>query len=163
MVIDAQAIEHLELLEIPNRSRFTKEGSFFSFMASGCSTAFGKRLLKRWVCSPLKDAGKVNERLDAVTDLVMNEMIRDKLQAKLKKLPDLERMLSRIYTYSQRSSVKAIYIDISVITRLDEFNALLSHLARLLELLNDVFDRDALSKLRSRRLRGLVQLKSVVS
>lgn len=33
MVIDAQAIEHLELLEIPNRSRFTKEGSFFNFMA----------------------------------------------------------------------------------------------------------------------------------
>jgi DNA mismatch repair ATPase MutS len=53
-------------------------------------------------------------------------MIRDKLQAKLKKLPDLERMLSRIYTYSQKSSVKAIYIDISVITRLDEFYTLLS-------------------------------------
>jgi DNA mismatch repair protein MSH6 len=83
MVIDAQAIEHLELLEIPNRSRFTKEGSFFNFMASGCSTAFGKRLLKRWVCGPLKDANKVNERLDAVTDLVINEMIRDKLRAKL--------------------------------------------------------------------------------
>jgi hypothetical protein len=33
MVIDAQAIEHLELLEIPNRSRFTKEGSFFNFMS----------------------------------------------------------------------------------------------------------------------------------
>ncbi len=69
-------------------------------MSSGCSTAFGKRLLKRWVCGPLKDAKKVNERLDAVTDLVLNEMTRDRLHAKLKKLPDLERMLSKIYTYS---------------------------------------------------------------
>lgn len=100
-------------------------------MASGCSTAFGKRLLKRWVVSPLKDAKKVNERLDAVTDLVIQDMIRDKLQAKFKKLPDLERILSRIYTYSQRSSVKAIYIDISVITRLDEFYTLLNLLKKL--------------------------------
>ena len=89
-----------------------QEGSFFNFMAAGCSTSFGKRLLKRWVVGPLKDPKKVNDRLDAVTDLVNHEMVRDKLQAKLKKLPDLERMLSRIYTYSQRSSVKAIYIDI---------------------------------------------------
>jgi len=58
-------------------------------------------------------------------------MIRDKLQAKFKKLPDLERILSRIYTYSQRSSVKAIYIDISVITRLDEFYTLLNLLKKL--------------------------------
>lgn len=70
MVIDAQAIEHLELLEIPGRSRLAKEGSFFSFISQGCSTAFGKRLLKRWVVGPLKDPKKVNERLDAVTDLV---------------------------------------------------------------------------------------------
>jgi DNA mismatch repair protein MSH6 len=124
-------------------------------MASGCSTAFGKRLLKRWVCGPLKDASKVNERLDAVTDLVVNEMIRDKLQAKLRKLPDLERMLSRIYTYSQRSSVKAIYIDISVITRLDEFHTLLNHLSNLVDILNDVFDNDSIKKLRSKRLKGL--------
>ena len=70
---------------------------------------------------PLKDPKKINDRLDAVTDLVNNEMVRDKLHARLKKLPDIERMLSRIYTYSQKTSVKAIYIDISVITRLDDF------------------------------------------
>ena len=131
-------------------------------MSNGCSTPFGKRLLKRWVCGPLKDAQKVNERLDAVTDLVLQEMIRDKLQAKLKKLPDLERMLSRIYTYSQKSSVKAIYIDISVITRLDEFHSLLSELKRLSEILNDVFNEDAIKTLRSKRLRALVQYKNVV-
>jgi DNA mismatch repair ATPase MutS len=100
MVIDAQAIEHLELLEIPGRSRLNKEGSFFNFISSGSSTSFGKRLLKRWVVSPLKDPKKINDRLDAVTDLVNNDMLRDKLHAKLKKLPDLERMLSKIYTYS---------------------------------------------------------------
>jgi hypothetical protein len=33
MVIDAQAIEHLELLEVPGRSRNIKEGSFMNYMA----------------------------------------------------------------------------------------------------------------------------------
>jgi len=60
MVIDAQAIEHLELLEIPGRSSNNKEGSFFNFLAKGCATSFGKRLLKRWVVAPLKDADKIN-------------------------------------------------------------------------------------------------------
>ena len=156
MVIDAQAIEHLELLEIPGRSRLNKEGSFFNFISSGSSTSFGKRLLKRWVVSPLKDPKKINDRLDAVTDLVNNDMLRDKLHAKLKKLPDLERMLSKIYTYSQRSSVKAIYIDISVITRLDEFYTLLSMLNKVRETITEIFNHDIIKTLRSKRLKALV-------
>jgi len=58
--------------------------------------------------------------------------------------------------------VKAIYIDISVITRLDEFHSLLSELKRLSEILNDVFNEDAIKTLRSKRLRALVQYKNVV-
>ena len=71
-------------------------------------------------------------------------------------MPDLERILSRIYTYSQKSSVKAIYIDISVITRLDEFYNLLSLLKKLKELICDVFDKEALRVLKSKRLKALV-------
>ena len=55
MVIDAQAIEHLELLEVPGRTKNIKDGSFLNFLSKGCSTPFGKRLLKRWVVAPLKD------------------------------------------------------------------------------------------------------------
>lgn len=86
-------------------------------------------------------------------------MLRDKLQAKLKKLPDLERMLSRIYTYSQRTSVKAIYIDISVITRLDEFYTLLAMLGKLKDTITEIFTKDALKLLRSKRLKALVQFR----
>ena len=161
MVIDAQAIEHLELLEVPGRSRLQREGSFFNFISQGCSTAFSKRLLKRWVVGPLKDPSKINDRIDAVTDLVNNEVTRDKLQAKLRKVPDLERMLSRIYTYSQRASVKAIYIDISVIKRLDEFYTLLGVLKKLQDIITEVFDKDVLKVLRSKRPRALVQFKKI--
>ena len=69
-------------------------------------------------------------------------------------------MLSKIYTYSQKSTVAAIYIDIAVINRLDEFYNLLSHLTKLKEIIQEVFDKDALSKLKSRRLRALVQFRS---
>lgn len=51
--------------------------------------------------------------------------MRDKIQAKLKRIPDIERMLSKIYTYSAKANVKAIYIDIAVLNRLDEFYNLL--------------------------------------
>ena len=60
MVIDAQAIEHLELLEVPGRSKNLREGSFLNYISKGCETSFGKRLLKRWVVAPLKDPVKIN-------------------------------------------------------------------------------------------------------
>jgi DNA mismatch repair ATPase MutS len=79
-----------------------QEGSFYSFISRPCKTSFGKRLLKRWIVAPLKDPVKINQRLDAVTDLVNEFPCKDKLQAKLRKLPDIERLLSRIYTYSAK-------------------------------------------------------------
>ena len=56
MLIDAQAIEHLDILPPYFGSRVRKaDGSLFSFLSQGCSTAFGKRMLKRWTVSPLYD------------------------------------------------------------------------------------------------------------
>lgn len=68
MVIDAQAIEHLEILEIPGKQTSNQRGfgTLFYFLSQNSSTAFGKRMLKRWIVGPLKDAKKINHRLDAV-------------------------------------------------------------------------------------------------
>lgn len=56
MLIDAQAIEHLDILPPYFGSKVRKaDGSLFSFLSQGCSTAFGKRMLKRWTVSPLYD------------------------------------------------------------------------------------------------------------
>jgi DNA mismatch repair protein MSH6 len=83
-------------------------------------------------------------------------VIRDKLSLKLKKLPDLERMLSRIYTYSVKQSVKAIYIDIAIINRLDEFYTLLNNLKKLKDVVLEIFTDDIVKRLRSERLKALV-------
>jgi len=44
----------------------------------------------------------------------------------LSKLPDIERMLTRIFTYSIKTKIRAFYIDIQATKRLAEFETLLN-------------------------------------
>jgi hypothetical protein len=53
-----------------------------------------------------------------------------KLKKELEGLPDIERMISKIYTYSVKQSVSAIYIDMAVLNRLNEFYDLLKALRK---------------------------------
>ena len=57
MIIDAQAIEHLDILPQPTpASKVIKiDGSLFSYLSKDSVTPFGKRMLKRWTVSPLTD------------------------------------------------------------------------------------------------------------
>lgn len=64
LVLDSQALEHLEILDSPSTN-----GSLLSYLDQ-CRTAFGKRQLKRWLVAPLTDIEKINDRLDAVEDLI---------------------------------------------------------------------------------------------
>lgn len=72
-------------------------------------------MLKRWVVSPLTNIEKIVERQDCVSNLINNSFLLDKLESRLSKMPDLERSLSRLYTYATRSSVKAVYIDLAAV------------------------------------------------
>lgn len=63
MVIDAQAIEHLDILP-PIQSK--NDMSLFGFLSQGVRTPFGKRMLKRWVVSPLTDHEQIQKRQQAV-------------------------------------------------------------------------------------------------
>jgi len=76
MIIDSQAFEHLELLEVTNSITKSKIGSLFNWL-NHTTTAFGCRLLKQWLCAPLLDVDKINERLDAVEDLRNNRVLID--------------------------------------------------------------------------------------
>jgi DNA mismatch repair protein MSH6 len=66
-------------------------------MLNRCITPFGKRMLRQWVCHPLGDAAKINARLDAVEALNADLTITDRFTASLSKIPDLERLISRIH------------------------------------------------------------------
>ena len=49
------------------------------YLSEHNATAFGKRMLKRWVVGPLKDCAKIDARLDAVEDFLNNDKIREDL------------------------------------------------------------------------------------
>jgi DNA mismatch repair protein MutS len=56
----------------------------------------GRRLLKRRILHPLRDAEKINKRLDMVEDLYHDQGKLSKLRELLGKTPDLERLCSRL-------------------------------------------------------------------
>ncbi|OUZ99913.1 DNA mismatch repair protein MutS [Macleaya cordata] len=64
--------------------------------AGNCVTSSGKRLLRRWICHPLKDVGEINNRLDVVEELIKHSDITFIVAQCLRKLPDLERLLGRV-------------------------------------------------------------------
>lgn len=100
------------------------KGSLFHYVDL-CSSLFGKRQLKRWLLAPLYNQVKINERLDAVEDLMRYQDETCKFRAKLSKLPDLEKLLAKIFTYSIKHSVEAIYFEDVSLNKMREFKSLI--------------------------------------
>ena len=94
LVLDGQSLINLEIFA--NNFDGSTDGTLFA-MLNRCITPFGKRLLRQWVCHPLADARKINARLDAVDALNADSSITDNFTASLSKLPDLERLISRVH------------------------------------------------------------------
>ena len=94
LVLDGQSLINLEIFA--NTFDGSTDGTLFS-MLNRCITPFGKRMLRQWVCHPLADAKKINQRLDAVDALNADDVVMDRFTASLSKLPDLERLISRVH------------------------------------------------------------------
>ncbi|XP_055233822.1 DNA mismatch repair protein Msh6 isoform X4 [Gorilla gorilla gorilla] len=94
MVLDAVTLNNLEIFL--NGTNGSTEGTLLERVDT-CHTPFGKRLLKQWLCAPLCNPYAINDRLDAIEDLmVVPDKISEVVEL-LKKLPDLERLLSKIH------------------------------------------------------------------
>lgn len=59
-------------------------------------TPMGARLLRKWLVLPLKEKSLIQERLDAVEFFVENDELLEKLNALLKPIGDLERLISKV-------------------------------------------------------------------
>ncbi|KAI4098939.1 MAG: hypothetical protein L6R37_006237 [Teloschistes peruensis] len=94
LVLDGKTLINLEVFA--NTSDGGVDGTLFSLL-NRCITPFGKRTFKQWVCHPLMDSAKINARLDAVEALNADSTVRDRFTSQLSKLPDLERLISRIH------------------------------------------------------------------
>ncbi|KAK3385156.1 muts domain V-domain-containing protein [Podospora didyma] len=94
LILDGQTLINLEIFS--NTANGGSEGSLFNLL-NRCITPFGKRLFRQWVCHPLCNIQKINERLDAVDMLNADRSIRDRFSSQMTKMPDLERLISRIH------------------------------------------------------------------
>ncbi|KAL8868623.1 MAG: hypothetical protein Q9174_004870, partial [Haloplaca sp. 1 TL-2023] len=94
LILDGKTLINLEIFA--NNFDGGLEGTLFSLL-NRCITPFGKRTFKQWVCHPLMDAAKINARLDAVEALNADSTVRDRFTSQLSKLPDLERLISRVH------------------------------------------------------------------
>ncbi|KAI4247114.1 MAG: hypothetical protein LQ352_006222, partial [Teloschistes flavicans] len=94
LVLDGKTLINLEVFA--NTFDGGVDGTLF-LLLNRCITPFGKRTFKQWVCHPLMDSARINARLDAVEALNADSTVRDRFTSQLTKLPDLERLISRIH------------------------------------------------------------------
>ncbi|AEO59871.1 hypothetical protein MYCTH_2308482 [Thermothelomyces thermophilus ATCC 42464] len=94
LILDGQSLINLEIFA--NTVNGGPEGTLFNLL-NRCITPFGKRLLRQWVCHPLCSIEKINERLDAVDMLNADRSILQQFSSQMAKMPDLERLISRIH------------------------------------------------------------------
>ncbi|RPE09449.1 DNA mismatch repair protein MutS [Chitinophaga lutea] len=89
--MDRFTIRNLELLQSTVEQGKTLLGTLDHTL-----TPMGARLLKRWIVFPLRDIVQINERLDAVEDLIREADRSISIQQHLKSVGDLERVVSKI-------------------------------------------------------------------
>ncbi|MCC6642188.1 MAG: DNA mismatch repair protein MutS [Deltaproteobacteria bacterium] len=93
MVVDAATRTHLELFEsAEDRSR---RGTLLERLDAAV-TPPGIRRLARWIAYPLRCAGQIAARQDAVGWLVEHDRSRGRLRAALRDVRDLERLVSKV-------------------------------------------------------------------
>ncbi|KAE9336234.1 DNA mismatch repair protein [Phytophthora fragariae] len=94
VVLDSQTIQNLEVL--CNSFNGSRSGSLIDIMDKTV-TSFGGRMFQEWVLKPLCKIGDIQERIDAVEELGNSGDLMMEIREFLRKLPDLERILSRIH------------------------------------------------------------------
>lgn len=94
LILDGQTLVNMEIFS--NTVTGGGEGTLFNLL-NKCVTPFGKRMFRQWVAHPLCNIDKINERLDAVELLNKDPSVREQFASQLVKMPDLERLISRIH------------------------------------------------------------------
>ncbi len=132
--LDRFTIRNLELF----RSIY-EEGHNLITVLDKTVSPMGSRLLKRWVALPLKDIYPLEERLDVVEYLKENEPERKLFEDQLKKLGDLERIISKVAVNRiNPRELQQLKISLSAIHPLKEYclNSGIDSLKRLGEQMN---------------------------
>lgn len=110
-------------LEISDSIRSDGKGLTLFSVLDQCATGMGSRTLKRWLNEPLRSMEGARARHDAIEQLMDTPSTLDALSERLKALPDIERIASRISLKSVRPKELAALRD-----SLPDLQALAEHL-----------------------------------
>lgn len=91
VLLDKFSLRNLELLHSAH-----DEGSSLADIIDKTMTPMGSRMLRRWLCMPLKSPKEITERLDIVECFIGHEEERLETELLLKTIGDLERLASKI-------------------------------------------------------------------
>lgn len=126
MVLDAAALENLEIFE--NSRNGDSSGTLYAQL-NHCVTSIGKRLLKTWLARPLYHPESIRERQDAVGGLRgVNLAFALEFRKALSRLPDMERLLARVFASSEangRNANKVVLYEDAAKKQLQEFISVL--------------------------------------
>ncbi len=136
MELDLSARRNLELCETMRGKE--KRGSLL-WVIDRTKTAMGSRLIRQWLEKPLLNPLHIKKRQGAVGELAKDVMLRTALGDVLKKVFDMERLISRVvYGTANCRDLRALH---SAIERLPELHEVTDQLASpLLKELNNRVD-----------------------
>ena len=93
MILDASTRKNLELVETMREKN--KYGSLL-WSIDQTKTNMGARLLRSWICQPLKRVDDIVKRQDAVSEFVEKSSLRISLIEVLEKIYDIQRLSTRL-------------------------------------------------------------------
>ena len=93
VLIDSSTRKNLELVETLRENN--KYGSLL-WALDKTKTNMGARLLRSWICQPLKDVEQIKKRQDFVAELINHEEVRLSLSDSLEQIYDIQRLATRL-------------------------------------------------------------------
>lgn len=93
MIMDGSTRKNLELVETLREKN--KYGSLL-WAVDKTKTNMGARLLRNWICQPLKDVKSILKRQNAITEFVEKTDLRKSIIELLEKMYDIQRLSTRI-------------------------------------------------------------------
>ena len=104
-ILDGTTLRALEVLRtiraVQNPLAQDNDGSLLGIFATtktfpGCRTPMGKRLLREWLCRPLRDIAQIQRRQKCVSTLIEDRRAADQLTAALADIQDIARISGRL-------------------------------------------------------------------
>ena len=147
MSIDANTRKNLELTETLHEKK--KYGSLL-WAVDKTTTNMGARLLRTWICQPLKDLNQIIKRQEIVKRIVENQEERFKIQSQLKSIYDIQRISTKLSNSSANPrDFLSLKMSLSMLPELVEtaksiglsvFNKIEEHLDSIMEY-SDLIER----------------------